>query len=185
MAFAGNFGAAASMLPTDSGIVQSNKGENLVNYVTAAPQVDFGGFATSANSYRVPAKVCTLILSGDRDGEVPLLGAMEAGPASGVNADTGLLVTAPPGADEHGLPANFGPGRGKWTARDVNRVRVSFAQDRSVSEDPSADEMLGACWASVALTDDGTNIVITVRNRMLAELEKTKIVVEYVHSIQS
>jgi hypothetical protein len=39
-------------------------------------------------------------------------------------ADSGRLVSAAAGANETALPATFGPGRGNWTAADLQRLTV-------------------------------------------------------------
>ena len=46
----------------------------------------------------------------------------------GSAVDTGVLVSAAPAANQHGLPANFGPGRDNWLFPDL--YRLQFAIDR-------------------------------------------------------
>jgi hypothetical protein len=46
----------------------------------------------------------------------------------GSAADTGILVTAAPAANEHGLPANFGPGRGNWQIQDAHRISTDVLE---------------------------------------------------------
>ena len=41
-------------------------------------------------------------------------------------ADSGALTSAAPLATQHGLPLNFGPGRGRWTPTDLMRLRVEI-----------------------------------------------------------
>lgn len=42
------------------------------------------------------------------------------------NADSGRFTSAEPAANEHGLPANFGPGRGNWLEGDAERILVDL-----------------------------------------------------------
>jgi hypothetical protein len=49
------------------------------------------------------------------------LESLEAYPPDAGNGDTGILTTRDPSTvpGSHGLPTNFGPGRGRWTIRDI------------------------------------------------------------------
>lgn len=55
-----------------------------------------------------------------------LAGHILAGGFSLVKADAGVLVSAVPVANEHGLPINFGPGRGRWIAKDLSYLNVEI-----------------------------------------------------------
>jgi hypothetical protein len=45
------------------------------------------------------------------------------GPMTPEAVDIGILVTARSVVDKHGLPINFGPGRGNWLARDFRFMK--------------------------------------------------------------
>lgn len=66
-----------------------------------------------------PSRLNKIIVSGAR-----LLEPAAAAAPDPANDDTGRLVTAAAGANEHGLPSNFGRGRGHWRDGDEERVRV-------------------------------------------------------------
>jgi len=60
------------------------------------------------------------------------------------NDDVGALVTAAAGQGEHGLPTNFGPGRGNWTLDDLARLWVKHENEA----DPALDEAAAALAAA-------------------------------------
>jgi hypothetical protein len=53
-------------------------------------------------------------------------------------ADVGRLDTAAPIQDSHGLPTNFGPGRGRWTVDDEARLVVKVYEEALATGDANA-----------------------------------------------
>lgn len=66
------------------------------------------------------------------------LEAFVAFPPSSANADTGRLVTAAPtlASGTHGLPVNFGKGRGNWTIEDARYFRFEVESQRNLAAPP-------------------------------------------------
>lgn len=176
MAFAGNFGAAANLIPF--GICFNLSGEQGSGYAVPASLVDQLAFDRASGSTYTPASINTLLLDGGA-----ALGAVVAGGFNEANADCGLLVSAAPVADTHGLPANFGPGRGNWTLADANRVRVSFREQSTVVAGPPVLGPGSVVTADVGVVAGG-NISISIRNQNAVALDNVTIIVEYLHSIQ-
>ena len=54
---------------------------------------------------------------------------------AGVHGSTGVLVTAAAAANQHGLPANFGAGRGQWAAGDLARLRIEIMYNDTATRD--------------------------------------------------
>lgn len=62
-------------------------------------------------------------------GAMGLLGRVGAADPTGVAADSGVLRSdAVVNVNMHVLPANFGPGRGRWTQADVDALDVLVAE---------------------------------------------------------
>jgi len=123
MSFGGNFGPVGNLVPF--GIIKNILGEQASGY-TPDGKIKF--MTPSGREY-TPDRIDTLVILGFAVQGNPPLAAVVPGNPSTANADTGILVTAAPSAplSQHGLPANFGPGRGKWA--DVTgrfpRLRVT------------------------------------------------------------
>jgi len=75
-------------------------------------------------------------------------------------ADTGQLVSDEAAANQHGLPANFGPGRGNWILDDIRKVVVSF-QFLSDAAQGGAGETPLVSWGVLF---SGGDIQITLHN---------------------
>jgi hypothetical protein len=109
----------------------------------------------------------------------PLLLAMVAGVSLAANADVGALTTAAPGADQHGIPANFGKGRGNWLATDRDRVRAHV-----MLYEPDAGLLTNVGMAQVSsIAIVAGDLVVLVRNCSLSNVNLLKIDFEYIHSI--
>ena len=178
MAFAGTFGASAAMVPF--GIIENARGEVGAGYDSDSRLK----FARASGSLYTPARVDTLIIRAEASGgefSTPPLDAIVAGLPSQANADTGALVSAIPIADQHGLPVNFGPGRGKWTERDLNRLRV-FSVPLYIAPVVPGDARGHASKTTISLV--AGNIVILVRNHDGTELANLQLAVELTHSMQ-
>lgn len=93
-----------------------------------------------------------------------LLTDFVATPAAAANADTGVFVTAAAAANQHGLPANFGPGRGKWRADDFSQLAVQIISAEQGGDGRVSTSALSIQYAFVA----GGDISITIHNSGLA-----------------
>lgn len=169
MSFGGTFGAAAAMTPI--GIMSSTAGT--LTYNADAISVDLQKNGVSASSFAIEQINNLRILgSGSPLGVFVALG-------DGSTGDRGTLVTGAPGANEHGIPANFGPGRGNWTSTELARLRVliSFYQTGSL-----ANASIGQATAQPP-TLAGGDISVIIRNISLAACASLTIDLEYRHSI--
>ena len=174
MAFAGNFGASGALIPF--GICFNLSAEQGAAYdPVLTSQLRFERASTSTYT---PTSINTLIL----DGGAAALGAAVAGAASEANADCGLLVSDVPAANQNGLPANFGPGRGNWTPADALRIRVSFRESCTVVAGPPVTGPGSVVVDSLGVV--GGNISILIRNQNAVALTNLNVIVEYLHSIQ-
>lgn len=176
MAFAGSFGAAAALIPF--GIITNILGES-------SPGYDANGnitFTRASGQVYTPARVDTLIISGTTD-QTPPLGLLTVGFPAIADADTGQLTTAVAGVNQHGLPANFGPGRGKWGGVNVtglNRIRVSAVAILDVGV--AAD---GAGSVQSHPIQSGTDATVTVRSYFGEVVDSLVLTVECIHSTQA
>lgn len=175
MAFGGTFGPSGALLPF--GIIFNILGEKGVGY-------DADGniqFQRASGSVYTPARVDTLIVAGEIVQNTPPLGALQLGAANIANVDTGQLVTAAPLANEHGLPANFGPGRGNWadvTGR-VTRLRIEASVQRNILALPAGQ------GAVEYVTDvAGSDVSALARNTSGEVVDTLRLVVECIHSVQ-
>jgi hypothetical protein len=114
MAFGGNAGAAGGLLA-------------VVNYVPAPGAIQSAYDANGAMEYQDAQG--NLVKPADQTVALVIGGGTLAAYANvtvdGSAADTGILTTAAPAANQHGIPANFGPGRGNWTVQDAQRLLIS------------------------------------------------------------
>lgn len=171
MAFAGGFGAAAAQIT--AGNIELNTGEGGDSYDADGRLV----VGRASGSLYTPARIDTIqVLS---KGGNPL-GAIVAGGPDPANVDTGELVSAVPGANQHGLPANFGPGRGKWTERDLNRIRVWARPSYTKAVNNDTAGMMTETGAILV----GGDVVIRVRNHDSVAVGPCVLIVELTHSVQ-
>lgn len=77
---------------------------------------------------------------------------------------TGRLVSAAPGANAHGLPVNFGPGRGAWLADDIVRLLVLTCDDgtQSYLNGPYQNPLPDICHDIIIAAG---NVTIDIYNR--------------------
>lgn len=175
MSFAGTFGASGALIPAT--IITNIKGEPGVSY-DAAGRI---AFQSASGAIYTPDRVDTLFLKGAVDQAIPPLAALVAGPALIANADTGQLVTAAPAANQHGLPTNFGPGRGKWDGPTGQaRINVEPSEELTVVNPALGAGSVVAVSASVG----GIDAASTVRNFHGEALNVLTLRVECIHSIQ-
>lgn len=173
MAFAGTMGAAAAMTPIG---------------VLSAPGGALTYAADAVSLLKTPVGSSTPILRPQLDNlrftmendQGPVLDVMAVGGPSIANADTGGLATSAPGANEHGIPANFGPGRGNWTQDDVERLRVTVQTWRS---DGGLATDIGALQPTRVTLGAG-DVLIEIRNMSLRAADGIVLELEYRHSIE-
>lgn len=172
MAFTGTMGAAAAMTPIG---------------VLSAPG---GALAYAADAIRLtktPLNSVTPILQPRlanlrftmAAGQNQVLQALAVGVADPANGDTGSLVTAAPGVNQHGIPANFGPGRGNWTQNDLERLRVHI--QAGFYSTAAITNVGGPLVASRVLA--AGDITILVRNMSQIVLVGLVIDLEWRHSV--
>lgn len=85
----------------------------------------------------------------------------------------GLLVSDVPGVGETGLPVNFGPGRGNWTAADLDRVTV-------VTSDATGATSLPKETARTFIA--GGNVSIQIENQGAGACDDLSLRLIYEHS---
>lgn len=174
MAFAGSFGAAEALIPF--GMITNILGET-------SPGYDANGnimFTRASGQVYTPPRVDTLIITATT-GQTAPLGITTVGLPSIVDADTGRLTSAAPGANEHGLPANFGPGRGKWAnVTGANRLRASV--DAVLDVAVVADSAGSVQAVSLLL---GADCSVTARSYFGEVIDSFIMTVECIHSTQA
>lgn len=178
MAFGGTFGPSGNLIPF--ALISNLKGEQASGY-DAAGNIKF---LNSAGVEYTPARVDTLIIVGqDADGNPPLA-AMAAGPVAAAAADCGQLVTAAPAANQHGLPANFGPGRGNWSGPtgQLGRLRVTPEVDMTTLAAPAGQGSVMPLNAPVLGGDDVAAFVRNFFNQPIST--SLTLIVECLHSVQ-
>ena len=100
-----------------------------------------------------------LTIAGDLVGAVLLAARIAVPNYNGTPADAGFLVTAAAGTDiavvnpsgagttllaanQHGLPANFGPGRGNWVAGDLDKLMIRFDRPSAIAQGAAGETQL-------------------------------------------
>lgn len=173
MAFAGDIGANAlipfgSLFSRQYGLgVSYDADDNLQ-------------FATPGGDVITPARIDELLILGN-NGE---LAALVDNTNDGSVADCGVLVTAAftPAADESGLPANFGLGRGGWlTDEDLLRVACTL---RSVENTVGAVTDTGGPVVRAIRSAGVNDLEIVIKNMSEVALETCTIELTMLHSIQ-
>jgi len=175
MAFAGTFGASGNLIPF--ALIQSKQYGQATGY-------DASGnlqFTTPGGTVFTPDRVDDLVISAETDQNGPPLAALANNTDNGSAADTGVLVTAAPAANQHGLPANFGLGRGNWAAADLTGIHVEFlAAVNTVAGVTNVGGPLVRARTPVAVG----NFSVAVKNMSEVALESCTLLVQVEHSIQ-
>lgn len=182
MAFGGTFGPDGALFPF--AIIFNIKGEQGSGY-------DANGrikFTTASGREYTPERVDTLLIFGSTTEASDALGGLEPGAVDPTNGDTGEIVTAAPAADQHGLPTNFGPGRGNWASPTggVGRFRVLVEEQVTAP----ADEVDGTNEAQGGVTPHNdsapgdADMLCDVRNFHITALSQLSLRVECIHSVQ-
>jgi hypothetical protein len=166
MAFGGNAGAAAGLLAVGTYI--PNPGSDGAAYDGDEMEYTEGG----AHAYGAPdlLRNVTLLIT------TPLAAYADA-TIDGSAADTGVLTTAAAAADQHGLPSNFGPGRGNWTLQDIARLSVDV---RTTEAAPAASQ---PTVAVLSLTVSSGDLVIVCKNQSTGAPEAITVKLRYDHSM--
>lgn len=177
MAFGGTFGPSGNLIPYK--LIENIKGEPASGY-------DANGnikFLTADGTEYTPERVDTLVIIGKTNDGGPPLAATAAGPTLAASADAGQLVTAAPLANQHGLPANFGPGRGNWTSPTgrLPRLRVTPEVEVTTGQAPGGTGSVMPLNAGVLGDAD---VSAFVRNYFNSPLDSLILIVECIHSVQ-
>lgn len=174
MAFGGTIGPSGALIPAN--IIFNIKGE-LGHSYDADGRIRFQD--ASGNIY-TPERVDTLFVQIAIDQAVPPLGALLVGNENPANADTGVLVTAAPAANQNGLPVNFGPGRGRWAGpTGQQRIRCEASETLNVVA------VAAGAGSVVARSGAGpTDALVTVRNFHGEQLSQLTLRVSVEHSVQ-
>lgn len=190
MTFGGTFGPGGNLIPF--GLIFNLQGEAAAGY-------DADGrvrFTSKSGQVYTPARVDTLLIQGAATEASVLLGALVAGGDVAANADVGTLATGVPGVTEHGLPTNFGPGRGNWDEISgvgdgpgpfaLPRLRLTYMPKITAPVTQPGVASLGQ--GSVQTVDIApvapSNVSSETRNFHGVELDKLLIIVECLHSVQ-
>lgn len=120
-------------------------------------------------------RVNSLILNISAGGTA--LAAYADATVDGSAADTGVLTTAAAAANQHAIPANFGPGRGNWTNADMNRLDV----DVEVAHDAYSPAGDGSLIRDTRALIAG-NVVLTFKNMSVDSLDAVNVYLHYRHS---
>lgn len=96
---------------------------------------------------------------------------------------TGVLVSAAPGANQHGIPANFGPGRGLWTPGRLSRLRYHVICTGTRSFEAAAPLHSWPQVQVVLLTQAGGNITMVFKNFGALQATTINIWLQYLHSV--
>ncbi len=115
-------------------------------------------------------------------GATPLAGLL-TGAYDVTAADCGMFVSASAGgvvfaANTQGLPANFGPGRGKWALRDVARVRVEVRPRITVA---AAATGVGT-GIDVDVRLASADLTISLRCHLEEPIDAMDVIISYVQS---
>jgi hypothetical protein len=175
MAFSGTIGPSANLIPAT--IIRNIKGEFGASYDSAGRIA----FTSASGQVYTPDRVDTLFVIIETAGNVPPLGPLVVGSTNIANADAGALVTAVPAANQHGLPTNFGPGRGRWASdTGQQRIRCSVFEELNVV---SVANGIGS--VSIISGSAGNNATVICRNFHGEQLSSLTLMLECVHSVQN
>jgi hypothetical protein len=95
--------------------------------------------------------------------------------------NTGILTTADPATNQHGLPLNFGRGRGNWREEDIHRIRVEVRPQVIGAANGSAASPSGQ--VAVFVTRVSGNLFFTFINQSNLGLERLWIAIHFMPSL--
>jgi len=173
MAFGTCIGAAAGLVQAASITHPAGQYADQVNGAAAA-----AGPFWQATEVEGRGQLMGIIITGDGVGTDLL--AVRAGAAFDITAaDTGALVTDEAAANQHGLPANFGPGRGHWTEADVARLNVQVPDPANVAVG-AATTLYAVTWQARLV---GNDVEVFIHNNGDAVVgPNASILVQYVQA---
>jgi len=179
MAFGGDAGAAGALLavgnwrsPLANVVPLNNAYDGASNLILS----DANGSAVVGQGGNRQVKSLVAVIADD---QTPALGAFVDATKDGSAADTGVLVTAAAAANQHGIPINFGAGRGNWNDNELSRLRVIIDMaDLSV---PAVD--VGGVSVIIQAFGAG-NIAIVLKNVSSTDIDNMRIRLEYRHSVE-
>ena len=172
MAFGGNMGPAKAM--TLVGAMNVPDGSTL-SY--DADAISLRAAAPGTVTAQLRPSLANLRFSIDNS-QGPALKAIVLGAADPANPDTGSLSSADPKLNQHGIPVNFGPGRGNWTQADIQRLRAQVIRSRY---DGGAITATGTAQVT-QVTLNGSDIEILVRNMSERDADFIDVELDYRHS---
>lgn len=186
MAFGGGAGIPAGMFTAANiGIPYGNGvgSYDLSNRVVPAAAGAVGSPYVGDPAGLLKTQVRTLdffMASGEFIGQqaVPL-SAFADQTVDGSAVDTGILVTGTPAANQHGIPTNFGPGRGNWVLADLVRLTIDVLYAR-----PAAFAANLARPAVAVVTLSGGNVTIVFKNQANQDLSTLGLRLHYNHSLE-
>jgi hypothetical protein len=171
MAFAGDYGAAANLIPF---ALISSKQYGVASGYDADDNLQF---TTPGGTTVTPESVQDLVISAGNDVLAALLNNTDDGSA----VDSGALVSAAAIANEHGLPANFGPGRGNWTQLDLINLNVESREE--INTVAAITNTGGPVVRAITLA--GSNVGISIKNMSEVVLASQTLRIRLDHSIQA
>lgn len=177
MAFAGDFGAAGNLIPF--ALCYSPVYGQATGY-------DANGnlqFTTPGGTVVTPARIDHLQITAGQN----ILAALVDNTDDGSAADTGVFVAAAAAANQHGLPVNFGPGRGNWgdgnPANDRARLRAFI--DSAINTVAAVTNAGGPHVRVNGDTIAGGLTSIVIKNMSEVALASAVIDLQVQHSIQA
>lgn len=173
MAFGGTMGAAAAMTPVAA--MRVPLGSSVPVYVG-----DTISIPTSDGTGTVRDSIQELIFVPITSGS-PVLAAFIGQSVDGSSADAGVLTTASPTGNRHGIPSNFGPGRGNWTFADLYRLRMSIEAVQFAAY--ASDGGMPFATAIQLSGASPSDVLIFFKNQSAQNIEFLRILLKYDHSI--
>lgn len=173
MAFAGSMGAPAAMIPA---IVIAGRGPTLQAVYSSGNKIGFPS-ADGAGVYRPINELVILPSTGPNAVLLAFIGQS----IDGSTGDAGVLTTAVPTGNRHGIPTNFGPGRGAWLGEDLYRLRVSVerVQLAAYAAGDGHPFVVGIQLVGAAPSD----VLIFFKNDSVADVSNMQICLKYDHTI--
>ena len=177
MSFGGNAGPAGGMLAAAAMFTP----DGLVSYDTDARSA----VLTTSQNQRLAGQfgrfsILRPIVSFVEDLPNPLTQYID-GTIDGSASDTGVLVTAAPTKYQHGIPVNFGPGRGNWgTPENYGALKVLLTDCVLDSYGPPSS---GRDWPLVMVDLVGaTDVQIVVKSMNDARFVRISMWLEWQHT---
>jgi hypothetical protein len=117
----------------------------------------------------------------DAAGGTVLTNTAASNNGSAATGSTGVLTTADPAVNQHGLPLNFGRGRGNWREEDIHRIRVEVRPQVIGAANGTAGSTTG--HVAVFVTRVSGNLFFTFINQTNVGLERLWIAIHFMPSL--